>query len=216
LKERERSPAPATRGLIPALDRWLCCADAVRPADVIFVVAGRESRKRYALELLRQGIARRLLLSVARFEIRPLSRLPLPAPIDLLQLAQSIPAPQRHFFVLFEASRARVEHIRPGRFGTLTEIEALSRWLTMNPEIRSLLVVSSAAHLRRLRICLRALARPDCEIALIAAPEPDRSEGLVTAMLSATTGGFREVSKIVLYRIVLAFRRLAGQNRSVA
>jgi hypothetical protein len=53
--------------LVRRLYDWLACADSVADGDLIFAVAGRQSRKMFALELFSQGHAPKLLLSVARF-----------------------------------------------------------------------------------------------------------------------------------------------------
>ncbi len=152
------------------LRAWLSQADLPRSADLIFVLAGRVHRKEYALELFRQGLAPRLLFSVGRFEIRRFSKMPLPAPLDLLKMAQEVPPPQRHYFVSFDGQEVGVKHILPGRFGTLTEIASLGRWLDANSTIRSVLVISSAGHLRRVRMCCRSLLKTDTKFAFLAAP----------------------------------------------
>jgi hypothetical protein len=41
--------------------------------DLIFVLAGRDYRKHYALQLFKDGIAPSILFSVSRFEIRRFS-----------------------------------------------------------------------------------------------------------------------------------------------
>jgi uncharacterized SAM-binding protein YcdF (DUF218 family) len=156
--------------LLPRLRAWLSSADVPRSADLIFVLAGRVNRKEYALELFREGLAPRILFSVSRFEIRRFSQMALPVPLDLLKLAQEVPPPQRHYFVFFEGQRVRVEHVPPGRFGTLTEIKALAQWLGENRDIGSVLAVSSDTHLRRIRMCCRSLLKATMSVALLAAP----------------------------------------------
>ena len=126
---------------LPGLHARLSVAQA-RPVGLIFVLAGRISRKDYALQLFREGLAPRLLFSVTRFEIRRFSKMALPIPLDLLKLAQGGP-PRRHFFVLFQGSECHADHVPPRRFGTLTEIESLARWLDANPEVQSLILISS-------------------------------------------------------------------------
>src|SRR5258708_37088495 len=101
---------------------WLSPVDPRRNMDLMFVLAGRESRKLYGLELFRQRLAPRVLLSVGRFEIRSLSNLPLPGPVDLLGLADRIPPPQRHYFVQFERGKDLAEPIRPDRICTIAEM----------------------------------------------------------------------------------------------
>jgi hypothetical protein len=177
--------------------------DLQRNRDLIFVLAGRENRKQYGLELFRQGFSPRVLFSVARFEIRRFSKLPLPVPLDLLKLASPVPPPQRHFFVLFEGKRVQVEHVRPRRFGTLTEIESLLRWLEGHSEIRSLLIVSSSAHLRRVRMCCESLLGPSFNITLLAAPYA--SDGRRNS--ESTAAVLLELLKALLYWIILRLRR---------
>ncbi len=150
---------------------WLVRADPPAPADAIFVLAGLKSRKAFAIQLLDQGIAPRVLFSVGRFEIRRFPELGLPPTIDLLQMAQSIPPPQRHFFVLFESQQFIVQHIPVRALGTLSEIDALADWLKAHPHLSSLLIVSSGPHLRRLRICCRVLLPRNIETSFIAASE---------------------------------------------
>ena len=88
--------------LLPRLRVWLSPVDTPRKADLIFVLAGRMHRKECALELFREGLAPRILLSVGRFEIRCFSKMALPVLLDLLKLAQDVPTPPRHYFVFFE------------------------------------------------------------------------------------------------------------------
>jgi len=49
--------------------------------------------------------------------------------------------------------------------GTLTEIVALARWLSANPGVQSLMIISNETHLRRIRMCCRSLLRRGVEIA---------------------------------------------------
>jgi hypothetical protein len=139
-------------------------------ADLIFVLAGRAVRKRFALGLFRDGVAPRLLFSVARFEVRGFRELALPVAFDLLPIAQEIPAPKRHFFVLFGEGEPRVERIAVRRFGTLREIEGLSAYLTRRREIRSVIVVTSAVHGRRVALCCRVLLPPYVKFQMVAVP----------------------------------------------
>ncbi len=76
-----QDPSPP---LLPWLHGWLSPADRARPADLIFVLAGQMSRKHYALQLFRAGLAPRLLFSVSRFEIGRFSMMALPVLLDLL------------------------------------------------------------------------------------------------------------------------------------
>jgi len=105
---------------------------------------------------------------VQRFSVRDpsLFKVPLACSLDLLRLASDIPPSQRHFFVLFERSNVQVTYVRPRRFGTLTEIETLLRWLQDHPEVHSIILISSQAHLPRIRLCCRFLFSGDLKIYL--------------------------------------------------
>ena len=171
-------------------------------ADLIFVLAGREYRKRFGLDLFNQELAPRILLSVARFEIRRFSKLSLPVPVDLLDLASNVPPPQRHFFVLFERQQVQVEHVRPGRLGTLTEIQALAHWLADHPEIHSLLIVSSEGHLRRITLCCQYLLDSRVTVELIASPNTDSGKRESKTPIAVLV----ELLKVLFYRALLGLR----------
>jgi hypothetical protein len=130
-------------------------------------------RKQYALELFRQRLSSAALFSVGRFEIRRFSQMDLPVPLDLLQIAQSVSPPQRHYFVWFQNQHVSHNLVQLHRFGTLSEVRALAQRLCHHPEIRSLLVISNASHLRRIRLCCRTLI--DSQLAITYAAAPVRS-----------------------------------------
>jgi uncharacterized SAM-binding protein YcdF (DUF218 family) len=147
---------------------------AVRRSAVVFVLAGELQRKIHGLELYRAGYAPRILLSVGRFEIRRFAELDLPypagsAPIDLLAARPILPR-ERHFFVTFSAEGVSFEKIAPGWLGTLREIRALAKWCKQRPEISSLIMVSSGYHLRRVRLCCRALLPKAIRLTYAAVP----------------------------------------------
>jgi hypothetical protein len=102
---------PMLNSCARALYFWLARADLPVESDAIFALAGETQRKVYALELYRTRLAKRIVLSVARFEIRGFSQLNLPSAVNLLQAAANIPAPQRHFFVSFAEGESRIEHL---------------------------------------------------------------------------------------------------------
>jgi uncharacterized SAM-binding protein YcdF (DUF218 family) len=190
---------------------WLACADPPAHADAIFVLAGLKSRKLYAIQLLVKAIAPRVLFSVGRFEIRRFPELGLPQTIDLLQMAQIIPPSQRHFFVLFENRQFTVQRIPVRALGTLSEIDALADWLDAHPETSSLLVVSSGPHLRRLRICCRALLPANVRIRFLAAPEESAASNPRHWLSDAATRKIVlfEWIKIACYFVFLPFWKLA-------
>jgi hypothetical protein len=205
------------QALVRRLYDWLACADSVADGDLIFPVAGRQSRKMFALELFSQGRAPKLLLSVARFEIRRFAKLPLPVSLDLLSIAASIPAPVRHFFVSLEAGKSAVEFVRlRGRFGTLREIQALATWLRDHPNINSVLVVSSASHLRRVRMCCRAFLPRRLQFRMLADPNENPLEwDQWWRRREARVMVLAEPFKLLLYLIVLPFERVFDRRSAL-
>lgn len=139
-------------------------------ADLIFVLAGRRSRKLYGFELYARGAAPRLLLSVARYEIRGFEKLPLPRRFDLRSIAAPVNPPDRHFFVCFAGESVTVDRIERGRYGTLTEIRALREWLRARPGICRVMVVSGRTHLPRIRLCCERLLDPDVSCEYVPVP----------------------------------------------
>jgi hypothetical protein len=201
------------QALLVRLYDWLNCSDPVGHADLIFALAGRESRKVFALELFSQERAPRLLLSVARFEIRRFARLPaVPVPLDLLQIAAPVSPPDRHFFVSFNNGEVEVELVPRGRFGTLSEIRALAAWLNEHRGVSSLLVVSSATHLRRVRMCCRALLPRRIQILVLGVPNehPYLTRDRWWQSRTARALVMSEPMKLLVYRIVLSLQRAIG------
>ncbi len=195
---------------------WLACADPVEHANAIFVLAGLKARKVFAIQLLVQGIASRVLFSVGRFEIHRFPELGLPQTIDLLQMARSIPPPQRHFFVLYESQQFTVERIPVRTLGTLSEIDALADWLGAHPQISRLLLVSSGLHLRRLRMCCRALLPRNVQAKFVATPL--ESVALVQengqSDVSNRKAVLSECFKVACYSVFLPLWKMARPWRS--
>jgi hypothetical protein len=194
---------------------WLVSADPPSNADLIFVLAGLQSRKAYGLELFRQGQAPQILLSTGRFEIRRFVTLDLPQKIDLLKIIEDIPPPQRHFFVSFTSRDCQVQRMSIGALGTLREIEALRQWLRERPRITSLLIVSSKVHLRRLRICCRVLLPPAIRIRFVAVQEEDSHTKSESWWRERETRKMvlLELTKILCYSLLLPIHRI-GLRRS--
>jgi hypothetical protein len=194
-----------------SIPNWLVSADPPRHADLVFVLAGLQSRKTFALELFKHGLAPRILFSVGRYEIRRFSTLPLPRPLDLLQMAQSVAPALRHYFVYFADEKIEVQLIPAKGLGTLREMEALGKWLEDHSSVKSLMIVSSGSHLRRLRMCCRALLPRDVEFHLVAAAEETSSAEAQQWFLDQQTRSIVlvELIKILGYSCLLPLRRLA-------
>lgn len=190
----------------------LVCADPLETSDLIFALAGRQDRKVYALKLFQEGWAERILLSTGRWDIRRFADLNLTVWPQLWEMRSSTPPEKRHFFVSFDGSRWHVERIPIRNFGTLSELQALTCWLQEHPEIRSVLVVSSGPHLRRVRMCCRELLAERVAHRLVAVPA-DISPA--TNASPRTWEALKLVSfewfKLLLYRVVLVLHR-AGKH----
>ncbi|HXF58370.1 MAG TPA: ElyC/SanA/YdcF family protein [Candidatus Saccharimonadales bacterium] len=211
--------------LLDAFFDSLCLGGPPRRADVIFVFAGRPERKRFGLDLWREGFAPVLVLSVGRYEWRRFVELGLPDDGGLRGLVERTPPAERHFFVVLRAGpgtpaegfglaspRATALRVKAGGLGTWREAEAIAEFLHRE-EARSVLVVSSAIHLRRAVTTLRALARPEIRIDAAAVPEHESS--------IAREGWWREPRarravlwegvKLLLYRARVGLTALSGR-----
>ncbi|HWR16316.1 MAG TPA: hypothetical protein VN577_15920 [Terriglobales bacterium] len=161
--------------------------------DAIFVLAGRVSRKIFAIGEFERGRARTLLLSTARFELRKFPKLPIDPKPDLLALAATIPAPERHCFVQYPPGT--VTWVKKGSFGTMTEIVGLKAWLERHPAVKTILVVSSGSHIPRVRLCCQRLLPVTVQVSFQAVP----GEG--TAWLERA----KEAGKRLVYRSILTW-----------
>jgi len=158
-------------GLLKKAYDWLAASDPLQRSDMILVLAGRECRKRFGLKLLQDGWAPTLLLSVGRFEIRRFSKLGLSTSFDLVAMAAATEPRYRHYFVKIGSETAQARRIAIGRFGTFSEILAFSDWLQEHSRVRSVTVVSSGFHLKRVRMCCRRLVPQDTKLNFVAVPE---------------------------------------------
>jgi len=195
-----------------ALFDSLCAGGPPREAEVLFVFAGRQERKPYGLSLWRRGYAPTLVLSVGRFEWRRFAELGLRDDGGLIDLVQRTPPEERHFFVVLHGSTARAFRVETRGLGTWNEAKALAEFLERE-RVRSVLVVSSASHLRRALTTLRALAPREIRIDATAVPERESS--------IAREGWWRtarqrrmvlwEAVKLLLYRARLGLIALSGR-----
>lgn len=150
---------------------FLDVGESQREADCIFVLAGKQGRKVYGIDLWRRGYAPELILSVGRFECRRFYHLSLPSDGGLKSLVERTPPEMRHFFVRFKDNQAVCSPVRRGRFGTMTEGRALARQLS-GSGMHSLMVVSSPIHLRRVALVFRRTFHGSgIRLIFVAAPE---------------------------------------------
>lgn len=186
---------------------WLACSNPLQRVDLIFVLAGRRDRKAYGAELLRQGWAREILLSTLSADSLRLSRfaeLHLPAWPRLLELQDHIPPLGRFFFLHHDGASWRAECLPVRPLGTLNEIAQLARWLRQHPAVRSVLIVSSGSHLRRIRLCCRAFLPTSVKFLLAEVP-PDFASRSASESIRRAGRLMAEYAKLCFYRIVLAF-----------
>jgi hypothetical protein len=132
---------------------WLAIRDQPSKSDLIFVLAGLQERKAYGLELFRKGFAPRLILSVARSEVRKMDHLGF-LDLNLRDLTSRLPPSQRHFFIDLSDDVRRVRIAGIKKAGTFTELSALATYLGERPAA-SLTLISTSIHLRRVRWCCR-------------------------------------------------------------
>jgi hypothetical protein len=163
-------------------------------ADAIFVFAGRESRKRFGVELFREGLASRLVLSVGRFEWRRFPSLGLPDDGGLAEQVARTEPRLRHFFVDVDSRGARCERIRPGISGTWRESRALAAFVAREG-IREIIVVSHRQHLLRCSLGLSLVLPESCSFHPVAAP-PAGDE--------TAPGRVREALKLLSYGVFLS------------
>ena len=198
------------------LQSWVDREDGAAKVDLLFVLAGLQSRKEYALTLLQKGYASQILFSVGRFEIRRFSQLGLAGAPDLVAMAKSIPPPKRHFFVFYRNSQFDVKRIPRRGLGTLSEIDALADWIALHPEISSLALVSSGQHLFRVRLCCRSLLPPKLKTYFLEVPSessaPRESDSEEPRM--GQLGVFYELLKVACYAAFLPVWRVLRRWRS--
>jgi len=169
------------RRFLAALYDWLDCGGEFCDSDLVFVHAGPKQRKVVALELYSQGNVRCLLLSMTPGEARNFAALKWPVPLQEVDAALSKLAVEQHAFVWLESGKVTADGAPLGTFGTLSEVCQLNRWLHKHGGFRSVLIISTAPHLRRVRMCCLAI--------LPAASASGCSPSPLTAIGIETSGG---------------------------
>lgn len=137
---------------------FLDVGKAPRPADAIFVMAGRQDPKIHGIRMWRYGYAPQLILSIGRSEWDRFGELKLHSDGGLQALAERTPEKKRHFFVRFDRQDAFCRHVTRNFWGTRSEARALAEYVK-ELSVRSLLVVSSPAHMRRTALSFRRAFR---------------------------------------------------------
>jgi hypothetical protein len=185
-------------------------------ADTIVVLAGRQERKVFGIELWERAFAPELILSVGRFEWRRFYELNLPDG-GLKELVDSTFYKDRHFFVRFHGTLAHPQahaiRVHKGHLGTWSEIAGLASYLQDAPR-QSLLIVSTSIHLRRTEdLVRRMIDLTRTHVSYVAVPELRSSlrRADLERSAKARTEVYTEAGKWLLYRVAapLASRRIA-------
>ena len=204
---------PRTREMPAAKDhillRWLyerlTRKDPPRPADVIFVLAGRLERKHFGLELYRAGFAPRLILSVGRFEISKMAGSTFDFVADLKAVRDRTAPGRRHFFCDIDAFGTRICNAGLRRWSTYGEAIGFREYLADSRPAR-VIVVSTDIHLRRAALTFERVFR-DLAVEFSYCPVPGVRSSLIRPewwTRSADRGYvFSETLKLIGYRIIL-------------
>jgi hypothetical protein len=140
-------------------------------SDCIFVLAGQQDRKVYGMKMWRFGFASQLILSVGQFEWRRFHELGLESDGGLESLVKQTPPKKRHLLVRMDRQDVSCFPVQIGHFGTLSESRALAEFMSAK-SVRSLLVVSSPVHLRRVALAFRkAFRKSGIRLTFVATPE---------------------------------------------
>jgi hypothetical protein len=161
--------------MLSQLSDFLAAQDPVAPCDLIFVLAGVMDRKFYALELFRQGMAPRLILSVGRSEVRQTAAI-LNNGQELISLRDRTPPDDRHFWVDCGGPEMTISLAQLKRIGTFEELEGIATYLAASNPPASIALVSTSIHLRRIHFCCSRIPFfAERKVSLCAVPESKSS-----------------------------------------
>jgi hypothetical protein len=142
--------------------------------ELLFVFAGSEPRKRYAIDAWRRGAAPMLAVSVARFEWRRVPALQLPEEGGLVALVNATAPRERLFLLVVTGARVEARRVAKGPWGTWSEALGLAA-LARERGFRSVLVCTSDYHLARSMLAARRAldlaGMRDCALTALAASE---------------------------------------------
>lgn len=167
--DQEEKSAPRI-ALLNGLCDFLALNDFPSQSDLIFVLAGRPERKTYGLQLFRQGIAPRIILSVGRFEVRQMDEFGF-QDLKLREMVTRIAPAERHFFIELSKNSRTVMPAAIKRAGTFNELSALAAYLSKQT-VSSIILVSTSIHLRRIRWCCERISGlRQMDISFVPVPE---------------------------------------------
>ena len=163
-------------------------------------------RKPYGLELYRAGFAPRLLLSVGRFEVSKMRAVDFQSVDELIAQRDRTVPDERHFFCEMSASGTRIEQLKLPQWNTYAEVVALREFL--KPDMpRSLMVISTDVHLRRVAMVFKRVFR-EVPIEAHYCPVPPHSSTLRKGEWWMRQDDrhyvLKEAIKLVAYRAILS------------
>lgn len=199
-------------GTLTKLPKWasslrarLAVHDGLGKSDLIFVLAGHPNRKYFGAKVFADGWAPRILMSTGNPSF-------IADVLGYRAAATQTTAQGGHFFAYFDRENWTVERIPVGWFGTLSEIRELGRWLHQRAFAGEVMIVSVGTHLKRVRLCCRALLPKQCAVRYAAVDGTiQTSTGEEVQPESETTTDIViEVIKVWVYRVLLLFVRRPG------
>jgi hypothetical protein len=158
--------------LLEGMYDWLAVGQPIRPAELVFVLAGLPERKRYGWELFQRGCAPVMLFSVGRSEARFLKvRAGVPLDGDIVSLLPIPPERGNHIFLWVDQAGAFPEIVRLPELNTCGELWALCNVIQQRP-VRHIVFLSTDVHLRRIRYAIgKLLGSTPLQITYVGVPE---------------------------------------------
>ncbi len=137
------------------IGNFLAVEDALRPADVIHVIAGEDYRTEYAIQLYKNGYGKTLFFTGGWCEIHHYSH---GEHAKGMSLAQGVPPAA----IAFDDS---------GVTSTYMEAERLKEWVARSPyPVQSIIVVSDPFHMRRVRWTYRRVFGEQIQVRMAPVP----------------------------------------------
>jgi hypothetical protein len=141
------------------------------PADCIFVLSGKAGRKDHGIQLWRVGYSPQLILSIGRQEWRDSNNQETKSDDKLELFGLQIPEEGQHFLIRLDQQETFCEQVSIGFLETFSEARVIAKYIR-DLSIRSLLVVSSPIHTRRVSLAFRRVFRKSgIRLIFVAAPE---------------------------------------------
>jgi hypothetical protein len=184
--------------LAQSVYNYLDIGKSPRPADCIYVLSGNQERNAYGTKMWRYGYSRQLILCVGRSELPNFTQLRLETDSEPEPLLKRMSAAGDHFLIRRDRQQTSYAPARMGRLKIRSETRALAEYLSDIP-VRSLLVVSSPIHMRRVALSFRrAFRKAGVHLAFVAVPEnPSLSSPSIRAEI------WMEFGKYILSRAFL-------------